>query len=145
MENRTKCEICDKEFFWEKSLKYHMKNVHKKNLKCELCPKLFDRQSKLMKHTETHLKRHIAHESMFQCDQCGKEIQGKKRLRIHKRTHFLFRCQPCNKIFKDQVCNYTSHQACCLGCGLFCDYLCRVRNHNSSDLQKIECTFFRFF
>ena len=103
MDSKLKCEICAKEFFGDSSLKYHMKNVHKKNLKCEHCSKLFDRQSKLIKHMETHVKRQIAHESMFQCDQCGKEIQGKKRLRIHKRTHFLFRCQPCNKIFKDQV------------------------------------------
>ena len=103
MDSKLKCEICAKEFFGDSSLKYHMKNVHKKNLKCEHCSKLFDRQSKLLKHMETHVKRQIAHESMFQCDQCGKEIQGKKRLRIHKRTHFLFRCQPCNKIFKDQV------------------------------------------
>ena len=57
----------------------------------------------LEKHMETHVKRQLATESMFQCDACGKEVQGKKRLRIHKRTHFQFKCQPCNKIFKDEV------------------------------------------
>jgi len=103
-ENRDllKCDACGKQFLGDKALKYHMKNVHKKNLRCNFCPKLFDRQSKLTKHEETHAKRQINQEAMFQCDQCGKEVQGKKGLRIHKRTHFQFRCQPCNKIFKDQ-------------------------------------------
>jgi len=120
--NKTLCQLCNKEFYSDKALKHHIKNVHKKNLRCEHCPKLFDRQSKLNKHMETHAKRFAANEGLFQCDQCGKEMQGKKRLRIHKRTHFQFRCQPCNKIFKDQdllnrhVNNHKEYP--CLQCGL---------------------------
>jgi len=120
-DNKTSCELCNKEFYSDKALKHHIKNVHKKNLRCDHCPKLFDRQSKLNKHMETHAKRFAANEGLFQCDQCGKEMQGKKRLRIHKRTHFQFRCQPCNKIFKDQellnrhVNNHKEYP--CLQCG----------------------------
>ena len=94
---------------------------------------------------EAHAKRKLNTEAMFQCDECGKECQGKKRLRIHKRTHFQFRCQPCNKIFKDQVSLYwimNVYQDCCT-CSDSVSLKKKKRTHaldQESDQEKKEKT-----
>ena len=55
-----KCELCDKSFKLEDTLKMHLKTVHQniKNLKCSYCDKKFGQTGQL----ETHFK--TAHENI---------------------------------------------------------------------------------
>ena len=53
--NDTVCELCDKSFFNESSMKRHMKEIHKsqEDPTCELCRKIFSSKQALKFHSNT--------------------------------------------------------------------------------------------
>ena len=76
-----KCEICDKEFKTNNSLRSHFNIVHNfvKKHQCNICQKAFKLHSQLT----LHLK--ITHENkkLHKCDSCGKSFSRAEHLKNH--------------------------------------------------------------
>ena len=98
-----KCNICEKEFGQERSLKLHIKTQHeqlgKRNVTCPSCDYATNH--------EHYLKRHIKDVHLngkkFTCDQCSHISRNsgsmqKHILRHHKKDR-SFICMPCGKAF----------------------------------------------
>ena len=80
--NSLVCEICGKEFFLEKSFKYHLLTHNAKKLHtCEICKKGFNYKTKLKEHLRVHTK-----ERPFVCDVCYVSFATKKGLNSHVHT-----------------------------------------------------------
>ena len=75
-ENVNKCEICEKVFKTQKTLKNHFTTAHYGKVRiiaCNICTKTFSTQSKLKIHIKT------VHEGLkdYKCESCGKLLQVK--------------------------------------------------------------------
>ena len=77
-----KCEICDKEFKINNTLKKHFNIVHNfvKEHQCNICQKDFNFQSQLTKHVKN---AHENKKQQHQCNSCGKSFSQGGHLKIH--------------------------------------------------------------
>ena len=82
---RVKCDICEKTFSCQPSLKSHIKGIHSKikDLDCPQCDRKFSRRGDLSHHIKAvHLKLRP-----FKCDVCAnKTFAQKKGLTAHIRA-----------------------------------------------------------
>lgn len=81
--HKTKCPSCCRKFTSQESLAKHISS-HSLLLKCPHCDLSYSNKSNLKTHVRT------AHEKIvYQCtfDGCGKELQHRKSLRDHLKTH----------------------------------------------------------
>ena len=116
-EYKFTCNLCQKEFKYERNVVAHIETVHHRSTecKCGLCGKILTRKSNLKVHlAEQHgildvdreLKRD--HHKKYTCNVCGKEFYRKSHLDEHKETHEAVRqrysCCFCQKSFSS-----TSH------------------------------------
>lgn len=90
------CCLCQKVFFNRKTLKTHIKNVHKKAppLFCDLCPKVYYDKVTLSDHMKVH------REKAFACDLCDFKTVYTTDFKRHKEVHGPK--QKCKKISKHQ-------------------------------------------
>lgn len=99
------CNICQKKFSQNSSLRRHQ-NLHSKTLgkcyKCSLCHLLFRSHSELISHTNAH--NGIVTDEVFRCRICGKTFKSKKVLTVHQRLHQdpQFSCSVCEKKLKSK-------------------------------------------
>ena len=75
-----KCEICDKEYKYNKGLKNHVNITHNlgKECRCNICQKVFNSQKQLT----VHLKSIHANKD-HKCNSCGKSFLGSGILKTH--------------------------------------------------------------
>jgi len=118
---KSKCQICLKEFRFEKYLNKHMKQHHDNSsseeaegcidsnssedeneptYSCEHCGKQFNNESKLA----THNKMHVSRKS-FKCGICPKAFSKEKNLISHLAHHDIcsFPCKLCGKVLKTRT------------------------------------------
>ncbi|XP_039278854.1 zinc finger protein 264 [Nilaparvata lugens] len=147
---KLECRKCDKTFSTKQNLENHTKVVHEleKPYKCEICDRRFGYQNSLRCHILTHQEggggdqtsqegggafpcdicgRRLNHPSSvvyhkeaehndgrrFVCDRCGKAFKHKQLLHRHQLVHTDDRphqCQTCQATFKTKA-NLLSHQS----------------------------------
>uniref|UniRef100_UPI00358E79C4 oocyte zinc finger protein XlCOF6.1-like n=2 Tax=Myxine glutinosa TaxID=7769 RepID=UPI00358E79C4 len=140
-ERPFKCEVCDKTFLQEYSLKSHFRgHTGERPFQCDVCVKAFVHKSSLVTHIRchtgerphtcaecgkafhqksglvTHRKLHSS-ERPFQCADCGKSFLHKYRLTTHRRFHSderPFECLECGKAFHQKQ-GLRTHTQCHTG------------------------------
>jgi len=99
---KHQCDICDKQFDREITLKNHAKLHRAPEQKCPFCPKLF--------HTEYYLKGHILrnhtpwNELPYSCEECQKGFQDRSVWRGHLNMHSGVRshkCRYCSRSYQN--------------------------------------------
>ena len=102
-----KCKLCDLPFNSKKSLKVHMREIHRPKFECKICEEIFGQNCEL----EVHLKEKHNEIEMFNCEKCEKKFVLKWRLTKHQEIHY----NP--KVIK---CHYFNNNKCCpfeeIGC-----------------------------
>ena len=168
VETQLTCEICGKEFKYEKTFLTHRRSHDKeeKTYYCETCGKVFTNKGSFRIHRENHenqangitfdcdkcdksfflkwkLKYHIkaVHEGIknHQCDICGKKFFEKKNLRIHnEEVHAL------DRKFKCQHCEKSYTRARGLEChmesahALVKKYVCKPCNKTFCSVPALK-------
>jgi len=126
---KTKCLVCDKEFFDAASLENH-NNYHLRNRECCRCHKVLGNKSKLLTHHRSHTK-----ELPYNCSLCSKSFAELSTLRKHEATHGErnFRCDICSKAFvrKDYLSKHLLTHRQTFKCSQ-CSFVC----HNRMDIQR---------
>ena len=75
-----KCQICQKTFSLQSSLKAHMKlHQTRKNFQCQMCEKVFLKKKNL----GTHVTSVHNDENEFPCQECGQSFGSKNVLKQH--------------------------------------------------------------
>nr|XP_019533154.2 PR domain zinc finger protein 5-like [Aedes albopictus] len=158
---RWHCEICNKRFICEATLKVHHKSIHTKELKyvCHVCARTFHIYSTYRSHLETHdesakkkppkprvqcsvcnawtqkLGHHmLLHSGTQTCDICGKECKNEISYRYHMKNHETgdHMCSVCGKGFKREI-TLKEHMASHTGDVLYsCDFCDRTFNSNAN-------------
>merc|ERR1711860_287648 len=117
--------------------------VHTKNFKCEQC----NYATKTQKSLDYHVKiKHPDDSKTSICDDCGQEVLV-KLMGKHKRTHFNFKCTPCNRHFvskEDLDEHIKGHKTfACDQCWRTYTLIGRLRKHIESshhpDGRKFAC------
>lgn len=78
--SKFKCLECQNEFKAAKGLKYHMKAFHE-GIDCEICDRKFINDFSLKKHIAID---HLRDKGSFQCDLCPKKFVLKIQLTVHR-------------------------------------------------------------
>ncbi|XP_014224890.1 zinc finger protein 578-like [Trichogramma pretiosum] len=99
-----KCEICNKSFGYQQSLKYHINAIHirRKAFECDTCHKSFRGKAYLKAHIN------IVHDrcKLFECDICHKSFGYKHTLKNHIHTVHkfskTFECDICHESFSNK-------------------------------------------
>ncbi|CAG9763100.1 unnamed protein product [Ceutorhynchus assimilis] len=80
------CEICGRNFTFEKSFKRHLSCIHKVGkdftVKCPVCDKVIANNHNLKKHMKVHTG-----EKNFSCDVCGKTFSQRQYVTRHQKVH----------------------------------------------------------
>lgn len=100
-----KCELCQADFKFKKSIKEHMRRVHTVSTltgtyECDQCSRKFKNDSTLQKHKKRHLPK------PHKCRYCGKGWVYKSELEQHERTHEenrQFCCEICGRRYKEKT------------------------------------------
>ena len=106
------CDICDKGFASEDSLKGHL-NVHKNlSVRCELCDKVFKaprylREHTRKLHTDVGSKKELAEKTVekYICDHCNKTFNTKNSISYHIRSIHIQNCK--EELYKCDICLHT--------------------------------------
>ena len=127
--SKTKCIVCDKEFFDADSLENH-KEYHLSHRECCHCHKVLGNKSKLLTHHRSHTK-----ENPYSCRMCGKSFAELSTLRKHEATHGErnFRCNLCQKAFvrKDYLAKHSLTHRQTYKCSE-----CSFVSHNRLDIER---------
>ncbi|KOB71705.1 putative zinc finger protein [Operophtera brumata] len=109
---RFECEVCDKSFRVEQSLKNHSWiHIREEDYSCFTCQRSFKFQSDLDKHIkfkkkltyDAHMQIHKPTTKAYTCKICGRSYANWAGLKMHKVTHSSekpFHCSMCDKKFK---------------------------------------------
>ncbi|XP_017864621.1 PREDICTED: zinc finger protein 383 [Drosophila arizonae] len=95
------CELCNKRFFLDYSLRAHMVKVHDVGelpFLCSQCPRRFDKAHDMERHK---LRQHC--EKLLKCEYCDSTFSMKTDLTVHTRVHTgekPFVCELCGKSFR---------------------------------------------
>lgn len=127
--SKTKCLVCDSEFFDESSLENH-REYHLSHRTCCQCHKVLGNKSKLLTHHRSHTK-----ELPYNCGLCSKRFAELSTLRKHEATHGErnFRCDICSKAFvrKDYLSKHSLTHRQTFKCSQ-CAFVC----HNKLDIER---------
>lgn len=127
--SKTKCLVCDSEFFDEASLENH-REYHLSHRTCCQCHKVLGNKSKLLTHHRSHTK-----ELPYNCGLCSKRFAELSTLRKHEATHGErnFRCDICSKAFvrKDYLSKHSLTHRQTFKCSQ-CAFVC----HNKLDIER---------
>lgn len=151
--SKFECNICNKMYNSEQSVKKHRQDVHqsiKSMYNCIVCDNKFTLPFKL----NSHLKRyHVAYENI-ECTLCSMSVLGPEKLKIHKRLYHLRKkepssCSNCGKVFycKDSLIrheksHYDIDEIVCEFCGKSCKGSRALSEHiqyNHKDVRQINC------
>lgn len=103
-EKNFKCELCPREFYFQRDLNGHVKQQHskvKQKIACIECSSDFSTSSALKKHSLLHKTT-----KNFNCDQCSQSFKSKGALQRHYRIHSgdkPFACVRCSKAFTQKI------------------------------------------
>ncbi|KAI8127113.1 Zinc finger protein 208 [Lucilia cuprina] len=95
------CSMCEKVFYTEHNLKYHLTKVHKVgdfSFQCDLCGKKLVSKNAVLYH---NLRVHV--EKKYPCEFCGKLYAIPAELKVHTRIHTAEKphvCELCGKCFR---------------------------------------------
>ena len=101
-EDKTVCEICEKEFSNAEKLASHM-DLHINSdpnapFRCDVCGKCFSVPARLARHYRTHTG-----EKPYNCTICHKSFSVKENLSVHLRIHTQdrpYQCSVCQRSFE---------------------------------------------
>ena len=148
---RLICNVCNKKFKNERSLKFHKKEIHtpdeERPYACEKCPRKFTSISVLKQHL-------ICHEGIkkFVCSipECSQTLASKGALKLHMKIHDGsndFICDVCSKIIKGKANleyhkkthddNYANEKVQCPICGAWVKSLRKHKRAHSH--VQLEC------
>ena len=104
IESNFKCEICEKIFHNNKSIRKHIKSAHgeAKSFTCNVCNRKVETRNAL----DHHLKNcHEEGQKNYKCDSCGKSFKQSGYLKIHIKTihegQKNYKCNFCGLSFRD--------------------------------------------
>ena len=100
----TECRICGKPFTNSHEESIHLVSHNPRSIQCTVCTKLYRSEALLQKH---HKRIHSESVFSFKCDHCNKDFRelGKKKSHVAQ-THRNIRnypCHQCDKTFKRQA------------------------------------------
>lgn len=100
-----KCQHCEKTFYWEKDLHFHMRKHIKKGrgYKCQICTGLFIKGADLKEHMKMHDIEDNNTEASFPCDICDKKFKSSRVLQDHKKRFFHKQCEVCLDYFSSDA------------------------------------------
>lgn len=100
-----KCQHCEKTFYWEKDLHFHMRKHIKKGrgFKCQICTGLFIKGAELKEHMKMHDTEDPGTDGSFPCDICDRRFKSTRTLQEHKRRFFHKQCEVCLDYFSSDA------------------------------------------
>lgn len=101
----VKCQHCEKTFYWEKDLHFHMRKHIKKGrgFKCQICTGLFIKGSELKEHMKMHDTEDSSVDGSFPCDICDKTFKSNRTLQEHKKRFFHKQCEVCLEYYSSDA------------------------------------------
>ena len=152
VEKDNKCDHCEKSFGFLSDLRKHQKIVHGGKVQCEICDKIYRSEVTLKKHMETHAEGYV--KSTYPCYKCKKSFASQYYLLNHMKYDHdkverpKFKCDWCGATFtqKGHMMEHTNmhtgnkpHQ--CNICGKKFMYSASLRVHKAihKDERKYEC------
>ena len=101
------CDICEKQYTSQDSLKRHQKEVHEDiKYSCGQCEKQYTKKTNLKRHQTVHK------DIKYSCDKCDYQANREDRLKDHIKTDHegvTYHCNICNKHFR-QVHGLNRHK-----------------------------------
>lgn len=97
----VKCQHCDKKFYRDKDLHFHMRTHVKKGkgFKCQVCKGLFLKMPELRVHMDVHEKEDVNYDLQFKCDICDRTFLTFRGLQDHKKRFLHKQCEVCLEYF----------------------------------------------
>lgn len=92
--NMLKCTICNTSFISQKSLRQHMKTLHKNPIACRICNEICYKNN-----YKIHMWKHKGRK-IHQCELCSKEFTASDSYKKHNATHSnerKYECELCGK------------------------------------------------
>lgn len=132
------CEICSKEFGYQKDLRRHMKCHSKAENCCDVCGKMYKDVRKLVEHKKVHSEDYV--KPKFPCNFCSKSFSTKYVLAYHIKSNHLgmkrsFICPTCGKGFS-QKNSYMQHANVHLGIRPFACEVCGKKFSYDKSLKE---------
>ncbi|XP_059176886.1 zinc finger and BTB domain-containing protein 24-like [Physella acuta] len=132
------CEICSKEFGYQKDLRRHMKCHSKAENCCDVCGKMYKDVRKLVEHKKVHSEDYV--KPKFPCNFCSKSFSTKYVLAYHIKSNHLgmkrsFICPTCGKGFS-QKNSYMQHANVHLGIRPFACEVCGKKFSYEKSLKE---------
>ncbi|XP_037025277.1 zinc finger protein 600-like [Bradysia coprophila] len=108
----VKCQHCEKTFYWEKDLHFHMRKHIKKGrgFKCQICTGLFIKNSDLKAHMKIHDEEDASADSSITCDICDKAFKANRLLLEHKKRFLHKQCEVCLEYFSSDATLFQHYQ-----------------------------------
>lgn len=101
----VKCQHCEKSFYWEKDLHFHMRKHIKKGrgYKCQICTGLFIESKELKEHMKMHDSEDAITDGSFPCDICDRKFKSNRTLQEHKKRFSHKQCEVCLEYFSSDA------------------------------------------
>ena len=102
LQNKFKCEICEKTFSTNNSKSQHIRNAHGvgRSFSCNVCGRIFGKNKQLTLHKKNY---HQEGRRQFNCDSCEKSFTLAGHLKIHMMSihegQRNYKCKSCGNTF----------------------------------------------